>query len=306
MDERDPFDRLLRDLTPDPVERALLQIEADTALAEVICRHRGTPDLVCRQTRARRRAIVGERIFDHRGRVLAEHIGHAACLILAGVICACAPTYDPEPEPNPDPRPVVESLRRAYNARIYTTDPTEPFAFRALFDGLAWFVLDDLEPGSVSLFRGRFGSEEAANSFCERVEQAGISSPTDEEWSGSACRVDQAMELVGSLANHTDDSYEARAWCRVRGNDSLIEYERSLLFGRKDQTVEEARRGLSYPDGVSIYNAPLFQPLVINAGRRVEIWVMSLFDACLVYTPDGKLTDLDKEGVIEIDFSLRR
>ena len=32
IDERDAYDRLL---TPDPVERALLQIEADTALAEV-------------------------------------------------------------------------------------------------------------------------------------------------------------------------------------------------------------------------------------------------------------------------------
>ncbi len=35
MDERDPYVRLLRELTPDPVERALVQIEADTALAEV-------------------------------------------------------------------------------------------------------------------------------------------------------------------------------------------------------------------------------------------------------------------------------
>ena len=34
MGESDPFERLLRDLTPDPVERGLAQIEVDTALAE--------------------------------------------------------------------------------------------------------------------------------------------------------------------------------------------------------------------------------------------------------------------------------
>jgi hypothetical protein len=41
MNEHDAFDRLLRDFTPDPVERALLQIEADTALADV--RRRSCP-----------------------------------------------------------------------------------------------------------------------------------------------------------------------------------------------------------------------------------------------------------------------
>jgi hypothetical protein len=33
MDEHDPYERLLRDLTPDRIERVLLQIEADTARA---------------------------------------------------------------------------------------------------------------------------------------------------------------------------------------------------------------------------------------------------------------------------------
>jgi hypothetical protein len=185
----------------------------------------------------------------------------------------------------------LESLRRAYRVWVATTVEDELAALLPLFDGLHSEVSSlGSEAERWWVFEGRFDSAAAAKSFCERVPITEISSPTWDWWNDPPCTQEIPGKwyprFFGSVANQTDEDYEARAWCRVRSDDGLIERDFELMLFYQDGPFLGAV--LSFEDDWT----PNLRPLAIEARHRVPVVAQADNDPCT------------ENGVVEVDFSL--